>query len=279
VLRALCPSLLKSKTPVAQGSVLSCIACCNIATDFSNFTLEIAVLKRLNDIEKMGPTEKGHVLFALDAHIQKIKLTNIAFMINVYLCIKYLKMDTALTLDFPYVQEKEIRIINFTSNAVGVVKNIPWIFLSIIILPFYFIFFLPFANLILWRLYKNMQKEIGKLKRDIPDLPYKEAKEGYELISRMVEFMEGIAKEMAPDSNSFMFKGIYQKFQKISDILRDMQSSIADVLYLKADATPLSAKEKEAFKAKNDIWGDDSDQVYARHTHHHLTKRLKEHGV
>jgi len=29
---------------------------------------------RLNDIEKMGPTEKGHVLFALDALIQKIKI-------------------------------------------------------------------------------------------------------------------------------------------------------------------------------------------------------------
>lgn len=30
------------------------------------------MLKRLNDIEKMEPTEKGHVLFALDALIQKI---------------------------------------------------------------------------------------------------------------------------------------------------------------------------------------------------------------
>jgi len=30
------------------------------------------MLKRLKDIEKMGPTEKGHVLFALDALIQKI---------------------------------------------------------------------------------------------------------------------------------------------------------------------------------------------------------------
>jgi hypothetical protein len=34
-------------------------------------------LKRVNDIEKMGPTEKGQVLFALDALIQKIKIKNI----------------------------------------------------------------------------------------------------------------------------------------------------------------------------------------------------------
>ena len=36
------------------------------------------MLKRLNDIEGMEPTEKDHVLFTLDALIQKIKLKNIA---------------------------------------------------------------------------------------------------------------------------------------------------------------------------------------------------------
>ncbi len=35
-------------------------------------------VKRLNDIEKMGPTEKSHVLFTFDALIQKIKFKNIA---------------------------------------------------------------------------------------------------------------------------------------------------------------------------------------------------------
>ena len=28
-------------------------------------------------------------------------------------------MNAALTMDFPYVQQNEIKIINFTSNAVG----------------------------------------------------------------------------------------------------------------------------------------------------------------
>ena len=43
------------------------------------------MLKRLNDIEKMEPTEKGHVLFALDALIQKIvslSLFILPFFIN-----------------------------------------------------------------------------------------------------------------------------------------------------------------------------------------------------
>ena len=188
-------------------------------------------------------------------------------------------MNATLTFDFPYVQQKEIKIINFTSNAVGVVKNIPWMFLSIIILPLYYILFLPFANIILWSSYKKLQKEIGDLKHDISSLPYKDAKEGYDIISKMVEFMEEMLKEMAPDANSLMFKSIYSKFQKIAGIFREMQDSIAAVLYVKTDATPLSAKEKEAFKAMNDIWGDDSDHVYARHTHHHLTKRLKANGL
>jgi len=40
--------------------------------------LEIRIDSILNDIQKMAPVEKGHVLFALDALIQKIKIKNIA---------------------------------------------------------------------------------------------------------------------------------------------------------------------------------------------------------
>lgn len=47
-------------------------------TEQENLLKDPAMLKRLNEIEKMGPTEKGHVLFALDALIQKIKIKNIA---------------------------------------------------------------------------------------------------------------------------------------------------------------------------------------------------------
>ena len=47
-------------------------------TDQENVLKDPDMLKRLNDIEKMEPTEKGHVLFALDALIQKIKIKNIA---------------------------------------------------------------------------------------------------------------------------------------------------------------------------------------------------------
>jgi hypothetical protein len=190
-------------------------------------------------------------------------------------------MGAALTIDFPYVQQKEVKIINFSSSSIRTIKNIPWTILYVIVLPFYLGFIIPFANLILWQLYKKLQKEVGDLKHDIPDLSYKKAKEGYDMLSGMVELMESLVKDMAKDSDadSFLLKGVYNKFRKIAGVFREMQDSIAAVLYVKADTTPLSDKEKEDFKTMNDIWGDDSDQVYARHTHHHLTKRLKGHGV
>lgn len=43
-----------------------------------NILKDPGMLKRLNDIESMEPEEKSHVLFTLDALIQKIKLKNIA---------------------------------------------------------------------------------------------------------------------------------------------------------------------------------------------------------
>jgi transcriptional regulator with XRE-family HTH domain len=43
-----------------------------------NILKDPEMLKRLNDIENMKPEEKDHVIFALDALIQKIKLKNIA---------------------------------------------------------------------------------------------------------------------------------------------------------------------------------------------------------
>jgi transcriptional regulator with XRE-family HTH domain len=49
-------------------------------TDQENVLKDPDMLKRLNDIAKMAPVEKDHVLFALDALIQKIKLKNIAVL-------------------------------------------------------------------------------------------------------------------------------------------------------------------------------------------------------
>ncbi len=46
-------------------------------TDLENVLKDTDMLKRLNDIQNMGPTEKGHVLFVLDALIQKIKIINL----------------------------------------------------------------------------------------------------------------------------------------------------------------------------------------------------------
>jgi hypothetical protein len=186
---------------------------------------------------------------------------------------------SAITMDFPYVKPEESRkIINFTSYTIGVKKNIPWTILSIVLFPFY-LAFIPFANLILWRLYKNLQKDVANLKRNTPNLSYKAARKGYDMLSMLSELMDNALKNVTPDSDSFLTKGIYSKFRKIASAYREMQDSISAVLYVKPDSTALSDKEKEDFKVMNDIWGDDNDHVYARHTHHHLTKKLKGHGV
>ena len=47
-------------------------------SDQENILKDPDMLRRLNDIEGMAPEEKNHVLFTLDALIQKIKLKNIA---------------------------------------------------------------------------------------------------------------------------------------------------------------------------------------------------------
>jgi transcriptional regulator with XRE-family HTH domain len=46
-------------------------------TEQENLLKDPDMVKRLNDIENMKPEEKSHVLFAIDAMIQKIKLKNI----------------------------------------------------------------------------------------------------------------------------------------------------------------------------------------------------------
>ena len=47
-------------------------------SDQENILKDPDMLRRLNDIEGMDPEEKNHILFTLDAMIQKIKLKNIA---------------------------------------------------------------------------------------------------------------------------------------------------------------------------------------------------------
>lgn len=94
-----------------------------------------------------------------------------------------------------------------------------------------------------------------------------------------MKYLRTAEKEIAPDANKFLIKGIYGKFSKISAVLEEMKESLAKTLFIRSGNTPYSEKEKESLDILNDIWGDDSDQVYARHTHYHLTKKLKPNGM
>jgi len=99
------------------------------------------------------------------------------------------------------------------------------------------------------------------------------------LLSTLVTFTENVEKAASPGAENFLLQGIYHKFCRIEDTFRAMQQSIASILFVQADPTPLTEKEKAAFNTMNDIWGDDQDQVYAHHTHYHLTRKLKSYGV
>lgn len=189
-------------------------------------------------------------------------------------------MSTVITLDFPYLhQGKSIRIIKFTSNCIGVIENIPWTILYIFLLPFYLVFIIPFANLILWQFHKKLQKDFRSLKHNMSGISYKSTKKGYDMILELLTLTDSSLQNSSQDANRFLFKGIYNKLRKIAGVFREMQESIAAVLFVKPDATPYSVKEVEILDIMNDIWGNDDDNVYAQNTHYHLTKRVTGNGL
>ena len=189
-------------------------------------------------------------------------------------------MDAALQINFHYVeQEKSYKIINFSSYTIKAISNIPWLILALVLVPFLLILFVPIANLTLWSLCRKLQKELNSLKKDIPDLSFKSTREGYEIINSMVLFMEAVEKEIESDAKKFPFKSISNKFIKISYVLTEMRNSLSKALFVSTSATPLSEKEKESLDIMNEIWGEDTDQVYAQHTHYHLTKKLRKNGI
>jgi hypothetical protein len=189
-------------------------------------------------------------------------------------------MDAALQINFHYIeQERSYKIINFFFYTIKAINNIPWFILALVILPLLLILFVPVANLTLWSLFRKLQKELNSLKKDIPYLSFKSTRDGYDIINSMVLFMEGVEKKIEPDAKNFLFKGIFKKFNKISGVLTEMRNSLSRALFVSANSTPLSEKEKESLDIMNEIWGEDTDQVYAQHTHYHLTKKLRENGI
>lgn len=70
------PSInVAKKLAVILNTTLGCLL---RESDQENILKDPDMLRRLNDIEGMDTEEKNHVLFKLDALIQKIKLKNIA---------------------------------------------------------------------------------------------------------------------------------------------------------------------------------------------------------
>ncbi|MCX6255858.1 MAG: hypothetical protein NTV31_15490 [Bacteroidia bacterium] len=189
-------------------------------------------------------------------------------------------MDAALSYNFNYIeQEKSYKIINFSINIIKTIQNVPLVIIGIILVPICLIFLIviiPLANLSLWWLNKKKQKAINELKKDITSLSYEETIEGYNSINSMIKYLATHEKEIAPDANNFLVKGIYKKFSKISAALEEIKKNLAKTLFISPPNIPYNEKEKESLDIMNDIWGDDTDQVYGCHTHYHLLRSIRE---
>jgi hypothetical protein len=71
--------LVKVAPAAAAVEVSDYLAICSQQeTDKKNILKDPKMLKRLNEIEKMEETDKGHILSVIDGFIKSIKIKNIA---------------------------------------------------------------------------------------------------------------------------------------------------------------------------------------------------------
>lgn len=181
-------------------------------------------------------------------------------------------MAVALDYNFKYLEEKkEKRIIGFSSSAIGVMLYIPNIAVTLFLLPFV-LFLIPVTNITLWRLHNKLKKRATALKNIYTSLSYEQAKEGYKVLSELVSFLEKNNNDLETKKPNLFTKGLINRYKSILDTHTEMKDLLASTLFHKVEQQPLSEKEKESLEALNDIWGDDQDEVYARHTHFHLKK-------
>ncbi len=185
-------------------------------------------------------------------------------------------MALALDYNFTYIEEKrEKKIIDFSSSAIRVILNIPNAVLTLLLFPFV-LMLIPIINITLWSFLRSIKKKAAALQKSYTSLSYEQAKEGYNLLSKLVTLSENIYKELEPGATNFFTKKMVSYYKDITEVHKKMKDTLASSLYLKVEhAEPLSEKEKEGLGALNDIWGDDQDEVYARHTHFHLIKKAQ----
>ncbi len=135
---------------------------------------------------------------------------------------------------------------------------------------------IPIVNITLWSLYKRIKKDAAIIKEKYTSLTYEQAKEVYGLLSELVTFLENKYEGIEPGATNFFTKKMVRYYKDITAVHKKMRDLLASSLYLKVERQePLSEKEKEGLEALNDIWGDDQDEVYARHTHFHIIRKAQ----
>lgn len=179
-------------------------------------------------------------------------------------------------MNLPLILQENNKVITFSSATTKAILNIPNAVLALILLPVNFFILIPVVNIMLWRLHNKLLKETEMLTKVVACLSYEDAKNVYEVLNDTIQTLTAIQNEMKPDSGQFITKGIFNKFDRINLTLNNMLDSIGSTLYVSMDKdTLLTEKEVQGLQELDDIWGDDNDEVYAHHTHHHLVKDLK----
>lgn len=164
---------------------------------------------------------------------------------------------SALSYKFLYEEEnKSVKKIESISIILKAIDPFPFLFRYIITL---------YLSFNLYILNKKLGRAAVKIKQTIKQMPYEQARDGYALLSKSNKLLSSLVSDTEITSNKQLSNGI--------KLLKEIQETYSSVLYYKVDPSiRLTEKEISIFAELEDIWGDDTDEVYARSTHRHLTE-------
>lgn len=190
-------------------------------------------------------------------------------------------MSYATNIHFSCTDEnKSEKVIQFSSSFLTGFTNIPNKVVLVIFFPFMFLIVLPVVNILLYRLIRKVKKQAKVLENKAHFLSYDNAQQAYDSVSKLVDITSKTKNDIAESAASVLTRSLYRKFSKINQLLIQIQNTLSACLYIKTEQSePLTEEEQKAYQEFNEIWGDDNDKVYAKHTHRFLTQKLKCNGI
>lgn len=185
---------------------------------------------------------------------------------------------STLLLDSSIFDNKEPKkIIVFSTSGIKAFLNTPSNITAIILFPLFAIFLLV-VNFMLARMYRKLKKTIDPVNAEVLNLSYERASKLLQVFDVSKNTLLPYLSDIEGAKKHWITRGVGRKVEKIHDLFNYTHQNIARTLFVSPENTePLSEEEKETFNYLNEVWGDDDDKTYARHTHYHLVKNLSKH--